>query len=204
MERICASKQLEDDRTASHALAGRNIASYIALSKQYALVNVLCCTGEGGSTKEGVVSASILDDLVTFFDEIPDIVRAELSALMVTLAADAQLEHGAGDCESAARALFDAETRVGRIGNLINAVAVFDVYFAIDHDARFASRLPGSTKNSRAPLAQFAIRRDAIDQAQQMWQSRRDTTLSTAAIAAALVRPEPQGRHASHSDASLR
>src|SRR5215510_11528425 len=33
VERIWASKQLEDDRTASHALAGRNIASYIALSK---------------------------------------------------------------------------------------------------------------------------------------------------------------------------
>ena len=136
------------------------------------------------------MSASILDDLATFFDDIPDIVRAELSALMVTLAADAQLEHGASEYESAARALFNAETRVGRIGDLINAVAVFDVYFAMDHEARFAPRQSGSTKNGRAPgdtLARFAVRRDAIGLAQQMWQTLRDTTLSTAAIAAALV-----------------
>jgi len=143
------------------------------------------------------VSASILDDLATFFDDIPDIVRVELSALMVILAADAQLEHGASDYESAARAHFNAETRVGRIGDLINAVAVFDVYFAMDHDARFAPRQPGSTKSNRAPgdtLARFAVRRDAIGLAQQMWQSRRNTTLSTASIAAALVPSESESR----------
>ena len=148
--------------------------------------------------KECVVSASILDDLATFFDDIPDIVRAELSALMVTLAEDASLKNEVSDCERAARTLFNAETRVGRIGNLINAVAVFDVYFAMDHDARFAPQQSRSTKKDRAPsdtLDRFAVRRGAIGLAQQMWRTRRDTTLSTASIAAALVRPEPQGRH---------
>jgi hypothetical protein len=155
----------------------------------------LAAPAKAARSKEDVVSASILDDLATFFDDIPDIVRAELSSLMVTLAEDAQLEHGVNDCESAARALFNAETPVGRIGNLINAVAVFDVYFAMDHDERFAARQPGSTKGDHTPggtLARFAIRRDAIGLAQQMWQTRRETTLSTAAIAAALVRPEPR------------
>jgi len=133
--------------------------------------------------------------LATFFDDIPDIVRAELSALMVTLAEDDQLETTMNDYERAARALFNAETRVGRIGNLISAVAIFDVYFAIDHDARFGQQ-PG-LKSNHTPgeaLDRFATRRDAIGLARQMWQARRDTTLSAAAIAAALVPPEPQGR----------
>ena len=140
------------------------------------------------------MSAPILDDLATFFDDIPDIVRAELATLMVTLAEDDQLENTTNDYERAARALFSAETRVGRIGNLISAVAIFDVYFAIDHDARFAAQQPRSNNTPGHALARFAIRRDAIGVAHQMWQTRRDTTLSTAAIAAALVRPEPQGR----------
>ena len=158
---------------------------------------MLRCTNKGNSIKVDVMSDSILDDLVTFFDDIPDTVRAELSALMVTLAEDDQLESPTSDCERAARALFKSETHVGRIGDLISAVAIFDVYFAIDHDARFAARQPGSTKSDHAPrdaLARFAVRRNAIGLAHQMWQTRRDTTLSTAAIAAALIRPEPQGR----------
>src|SRR5215467_2830925 len=96
-----------------------------------------------------------------------------LSALIVTLAEDAQLESPTSDCERAARALFNAETRIGRIGNLISAVAIFDIYFAIDHDARFAAQQPGSTKADHAPsdaLARFAVRRDAIGLAHQMWQ----------------------------------
>src|SRR5271169_5539917 len=67
---------------------------------------------------------SVFHDLIAFFDRIPDAVRAEISLLLVALADDHPVEsEEVHTCERAARGLFNAESRLGRFGNLIDAVA---------------------------------------------------------------------------------
>jgi hypothetical protein len=90
--------------------------------------------------KEAVMSdQELFDALSTFFDDVPDAVRSEISFLLVTLASDGAIEPGyETDYERAARDLFDGETQLGRLGNLVGAAAIIDVYFARDPQGRFA------------------------------------------------------------------
>src|SRR5262245_59527023 len=90
-----------------------------------------------------MLEQSIFDDLEDFFDSIPDVVRAELSLLLVALADDPLVDtKDPHDYDRSARELFDARGRLGRFGNLIYALGAFDVYFAADPRERFGSATP--------------------------------------------------------------
>lgn len=143
------------------------------------------------------MSEAMLDEFATFFDDMPDVVRTDLSRLLVTLAdeEDAAFEDQS-DYEWAARALFNAQTPAGRLGNLINAVGLFDVYFAVDASKRFELRQNGSRPHPSEPRGAAASGRyaghlKAIDIARQQWAMLRRGPLSSAAIGEALLLPTP-------------
>ncbi len=124
------------------------------------------------------MSESVLDDLTNFFENIPDFIRDELCLLLITLSEDELIEQDTDiDYQSAARTLFNAQTKIGQIGNLITAVGIFDVYFALDVAKRFDK-------------ACYAGGLEAIKGAGRQWQALRATRLSASAIAAALVPPD--------------
>jgi hypothetical protein len=138
---------------------------------------------------------ALFGELATFFDDLPDVVRAEISFLMVALAGDQFLETETGqDYERVARGLFNAQSRFGRFGSLINAIAVFDVYFAADSRKRFRSliqsvdpRPAGQTDTQSAARARCAERLAAIERARGEWAALRQACLTARAISAALM-----------------
>jgi hypothetical protein len=138
----------------------------------------------------------LLDALSTFFDDVPDAVRSEISFLLVTLASDGAIEPGdETDYEQAARDLFDGETELGRLGNLISAAAVIDVYFAGDPQGRFApmlqqfERLQGDQQRASLELFRnrYSERLAEIDTARRDWANLRRTVLAPTAISATLI-----------------
>jgi hypothetical protein len=134
----------------------------------------------------------LFDALSAFFDDVPDAVRSEISLLLVTLASDGAIEPGGEtDYERAARDLFDGETEFGRLGNLIGAAAIIDVYFAADANGRFAPVLRQFPDQRGRPLAsvrdRYSERLDAIETARRDWMNLRRTVLAPAAISAALM-----------------
>lgn len=144
------------------------------------------------------MSGSMFDAFTDFFDDIPDVVRHELCVLLVTLSDEESPERGPdADYERETRALFGARTRIGRIGDLINAVAVFDVYFAADTGKRFEPSGPrrnvvaGGNGSRGAAHNRYGNRLAAIETARRRWLPLRGTTLSSAAIATALMSPPP-------------
>jgi hypothetical protein len=154
------------------------------------------------------VSESLLDAFVVFFDGIPDAVREELSFFLVALTDEERIyQDEPPDYERAARALFSAQTRIGRIGNLIQAAAIFDVYFSADLDQRFAAsaRHPEIAGGSSRLVAAFGRRADrinAIAAARDEWHMLRRTTLSPAAISAALIAPDVSRRNHGQPEAA--
>lgn len=126
-----------------------------------------------------------------FCDDLPETVRDDLMFMMMALSDDDVVVDELDDIGGRARALFEARTFVGRMGNLINAVSIFDVYFALDADERFG--LNRSQSGLQSDMAQspvldrYADRRRAIVAAKQVWMGLRRTTLSPEAIATALV-----------------
>lgn len=134
---------------------------------------------------------SVFDDLVAFFDGIPDEVRAEISLLLTVLADDRTIEpEGFSECEQIARGLFISSGRFGRLGDLIKTAGIIDVYFATAPRERF----------DRKPLrALYAGRLAAIAEARRRWTTLRETQLSPAAISATLTRTTPNPRRGSRS-----
>lgn len=137
------------------------------------------------------------EEFEAFFDGVADSVRDELSFFLLALDDDSPVGTDEGlDCEKTARAIFRAETHAGRIGELIRAAATFDVYFAADLSERFAADKPVSQVAPRnedfAFSDRYADRLRLIEVAREEWQALRRTTLSPAAIAAALVAVPPQ------------
>src|SRR5262245_19589669 len=130
------------------------------------------------------MSEQLLEDFERFFDDLPDIVRDELSFMMVMLSDENIVVHDIESAyESAARSLFAARTRIGRIANLINAVSVFDVYFAVDTRERFDSgrngpRSPSKKAGISLVLSRYSDRIGAMDQAGRRWQELRRTKLA--------------------------
>jgi hypothetical protein len=144
---------------------------------------------------------TVFDAFAAFFDDLPDIVRRDLSFLMVMLADEADGAHDATvEVEVAARALFRAQTRLGRVADLLKAAAICDVYFALETGERFGA---GSSRRGRPPLARatapavlrqsYIEQRDAIETARQRWQSLRAGALAAGAIGAAML-PAASGR----------
>jgi hypothetical protein len=82
------------------------------------------------------------------------------------------------------------------MGNLINAVSIFDVFFALDADQRFG--LNKSQSGLQSDIAQspvlnrYADRRRAIVAAKQVWKGLRSLPLwsSDCEHASALMRAE--------------
>src|SRR5262249_37733457 len=141
---------------------------------------------------ECAMSESLLKDLETFFDELPATVRDDLSFMMVVLADESVVVHDVQDVyDVPPRHLFGAQTPIGRIGNLINAVSVFYVYFAMAAPRRFALK-PNGRRSAPATglgslLDAYATHIDAIDAARQRWTELRRTRLTPASIAASLA-----------------
>jgi hypothetical protein len=145
------------------------------------------------------MSESLLNEFAKFFDDLPQSVRDDLSFMLLTLTdenivrQDLEISHS-----SAARELFQAQTRIGRIGNLINAVSVFDIYFAMDERERFLPNRKLARRNSHgggnvdtsSKYGCYADQVGAIQTARQHWHELRRTALAAGAIAAALIPPE--------------
>lgn len=137
---------------------------------------------------------SSLDVFEGFCDDLPETVRNDALFMMVMLWDEDIIVEELDDIDKRARALFGARTFVGRMGNLISAVSIFDVYFALDPSERFGSdtsqrescRPEGNVIQSRIHDG-YADRRRAILAAKQVWMELRRTTLSPEAIATALV-----------------
>ena len=75
----------------------------------------------------------LLDRLIDFFNRMPQVVRAEVSRAITALFGHEFIDLGEDfDLEYVARGVFQAPTRLGRLGSLIHIVAMLDVYFAGD------------------------------------------------------------------------
>jgi len=137
---------------------------------------------------------TLLNVFEDFCDDLPATVRNDLWFMMVMLSDDELVVEELEAIDERARTLFGARTFVGRLGNLINVVSIFDVYFALDANERFAlyeSQRENDGLQEDAILSplqhHYADRRQAILAAKQVWTELRRTTLSPEAIATALI-----------------
>jgi hypothetical protein len=137
---------------------------------------------------------TLLNVFERFCDELPETVREDLLFMMVMLSDEDLVVGELDDIDERARALFGAQTFIGRVSNLISAASTFDVYFALDPSERFGSGGPqrdGGEEQNEATRSRvhdrYADRRHAILAAKQAWTELRRTTLSPQAIAAALM-----------------
>jgi hypothetical protein len=124
------------------------------------------------------------------------VVRGEVSLLIAALSGDEFIDLSEEfDFECAVRGLFDAHTRMRRLGNLINVVAVLDVYFAGDPKLRLGSLLAryqelcSTRKNPSLEAARdrCAGHLAAIERARADWAQLRENGLTTVALNAALM-----------------
>lgn len=137
---------------------------------------------------------TLLEDFELFFVGLADNVRDDLSFMVVMLRDEIVVVNEVAEVyERASQGLFRARSRIGRIGNLINAVSILDVYFAMDVHNRFDAdkmhrrrrRLDG--ENAGLARGPYAREIDAIEAARQRWLELRATKFTPAAIAAALI-----------------
>jgi hypothetical protein len=134
---------------------------------------------------------SLLEDFEAFFAALPANVRHDLSFMMVILSDERHVVHEAGEVyERALLRLFRANTRMGRIGNLIHAVSVAEVYFAQNVRDRFGPRRRrAGGKDAKASSSPYAEEIDAIKDAKRHWLELRATRFSPSALGAALILP---------------
>jgi hypothetical protein len=140
------------------------------------------------------MSESLLNVFEKFCDGLPETVRDDLLFMMVTLSDEDLIVDELDDIDERARALFGARTFIGRVGNLISAASIFDVYFALDPTQRFGFEASQGVRDGRQNEAaqsrvhtRYADRRPAILAAKQIWIELRRTALSPEAIATALA-----------------
>ncbi len=108
-----------------------------------------------------------------FFNRLASVVHGEASLEIASLSGHEFIGLSEDfDLEYVARGLFEAPTRLGRVGNLINVVAMLDVYFAGDR------RLSGPL------LARY----------DRLCLSQKNLQLEALAIAAPAVSPGSKGR----------
>jgi hypothetical protein len=137
----------------------------------------------------------LLDRLIDFFNCLPRLVGGEASLVIAALSGHEFIDlSGDFDLEYVARGLFEAPTRLERLGNLINVVAMLDAYFAGDPRVRLGpllvpyNRLCLSQGNQRLAAARDRCpgRLAAIERPLADWTELRRTALTTAAPSAAL------------------
>jgi hypothetical protein len=147
---------------------------------------------------------TLLNVFETFCDDLPETVRDDLQFMMVMLSDEDLTIDEVENIGERARALFGARTFIGRIGNLISAVSIVDVYFALDPGQRFGlddspckSDRPESNPHQSVIRSRYLDRSKAILAAKQKWIELRHTILSPEAIATALmpVNATPHGEH---------
>jgi hypothetical protein len=150
------------------------------------------------------MSDTLVNVFERFCDDLPETVRRDLLFMMVMLSGEDLVVDELGAIDERAQALFGARTFISRIGNLISAVSVFDVYFAIDPGERFGlDQSQRESDSSEATASQSRIRNrylersNAILAAKQVWMELRRTSLSPQAIATALtpVNATPRWEH---------
>jgi hypothetical protein len=133
------------------------------------------------------MSDTLLSVFERFCDDLPERVRDDLLFMMAMLSDEDLIVEELNDVDEGARALFGARTPIGRIGNLIRAASIFDVYFAMDTHERFG--LDTSKFEQSGMTCIHSIYADwsrAIQGAKEVWIDLRRTTLSPEAIAIAL------------------
>src|SRR5580658_7435390 len=157
------------------------------------------------------MSETLLGDFEAFFAELPSNVRDDVSFMLVLLSDEDFVVQEVRDVyERAAQGLFAAKTRIGRIGNLISAVSVLDVYFAMDVHDRFdaAKSAPrrgvSANKQAKAALNFYAGEIGAIEAAKQRWLELRAKKFTPAAIAGALIPPGSPQKHTEQLPSSPR
>lgn len=132
---------------------------------------------------------SLLEEFETFFTDLPPAVRNDLWFMMVMMSDENLVfDDPAEACEREAPGLFQAHTPAGRIGDMIYAASVFDIYFAMNTEERFGTN-HGAQEN---PLSRYAHQTAAIEASGKAWRHLRATRFAPAAIAAALT---PLGRN---------
>ncbi len=139
---------------------------------------------------------TLLEDFELFIVGLPDNVRDDLSFMMVVLGDESVVVNEVTEVhERASQGLFRARSRIGRVGALISAVSIVDVYFAMDVRNRFDADKMRSRRrrpyagNAELPRGPYAREIDAIETARQRWLELRSTKFTPAAIAAALIPP---------------
>jgi hypothetical protein len=131
------------------------------------------------------MTASLPEQFEAFFVELPPAVRNDLWFMMVMLSDENLVfDDPAEVCDDEARELFRARTRVGRIGDMIYAASIFDIYFAMDADDRL-----GTSNTPPHSLYRYADQAAAIEASGRLWRQLRATTFAPAEIAAALAPP---------------
>jgi hypothetical protein len=141
------------------------------------------------------MSKTLLNVFEEFYDDLPATVHYDLSFMMVMLSDEEFVADESETMDERARSLFGARTFIGSLRNLINAVSIFDVYFALDTNKRFGFH--GSQRDH------YADQRQAILASKQVWMELRRTSLSPEAIAAALV-PANSTTHREYSSPAIR
>jgi hypothetical protein len=134
---------------------------------------------------------SLVEEFELFFIGLPTNVRDDLSFMMIMLSnEDLDFHDPAEVYDLASQGLSKTATRFGRMGNLIYAVSILDIYFAMNVRDRFG---PGSRQNRPNDLpaevssGPYAREVDAIRAAKQRWAELRAKKFTPKKLAAALT-----------------
>ncbi len=139
------------------------------------------------------MSDSLLEKFAAFYEGLPSSVRHDLAFMLVVLADENMIVVDPDMIEEdRVRTLFSARTRTGQLGNLINAVSMFDVYFAMDAEARFGSCASTGRhrRNDDLISSHYSDRLEALRRSARRWHELRRTVFTPQAIAAALIPPD--------------
>lgn len=157
-------------------------------------------------TGEIAMAESLIEKFEIFYIGLPPNVRSDLAFMMVMLCNEDLVFHDPAEVyELASHGLFKSTTRLGCIGDLIYAVSVLDVYFAMNVRDRFGvdslKRPRRSTTN--VPPDFYAGEVDAIHDARRRWLELRATSFAPDVIATALIPPEPPQKRPQSSSRPL-
>ncbi len=137
------------------------------------------------------MSESLVEEFELFFVGLPANVGDDLSFMMITLSdEDLDFHDPAEIYELASKGLFKTATRFGRMGNLIYAVSVLDIYFAMNVRDRFGPALRQKRPNdlpAKVSSGPYAREVEAIRTAKQRWAELRKKKFTPKKLAAALT-----------------
>jgi len=143
------------------------------------------------------MSESLVEEFELFFVGLPANVRDDLSFMMIMLSdEDLDFHDPAEIYELASKGLFKTATRFGRMGNLIYAVSILDIYFAMNVRDRFGAASQQKRPNglpAKVSSGPYAREVDAIRAAKQHWAVLRAKKFTPKKLAAALT-PSKTGR----------